>query len=795
MSNPQQQRDLSTVTCFKCNSLGHYANNCPNSNSCDQRSLPQNSHGHSQAQPQAQAQSHPQPQQPSPVGTNSSTPRPVRAVDHDFSESLDSTDSNLLNVPDTDDAFITQGHVNGIPTDAIIDSGAKVSLNSSNFVSPDLVPVGHKTLFGITQVRFTAPVYEFDVSLPTMQGKCRLAMVDRLPPFTFLLGVDFGKDKLLNLMSQVKSTPVPILAVTRAMAADNHLAERIADTLHLSEGASPVALDGIVELDDTEPTDQSQPDTDESLLDTHVIASPSQSVSSNSLTLPSVTFDGVSKEQFLDLQKSDLTLAPLWDLAKNNQNSLFVAKGFLICLTTTCNQVSSALIVPQSLRLKVIQVAHDSHGHGGSNATRSLVNKHFSWPNMASDIKEYINKCAHCLRHNKSGGLKVPLCPPAILSERCEKLAVDIVGPLPKSKHNYRFIFTSMELASGFPFAVPLRSYTAEDTAQALLSVISVTGPPLAILSDQGSNFMSKVLSLLYKKLGISRVRTSPYHPQSNGRLERFHSTLKTMLAKSIECKQNWSTSLDLVLYFVRNTPHSHHGYTPHELLFLKPSAFVLSTLKSFWLGDPDSMVNLPQFIHDINTQAACHNSLVKQTLSSKLAKKRLSAEETALSKLKVGDTVLKRVPGLNRCLESSWEGPYTIDKLLHLVNCSIKSTLKKSKPQVVHASQLKPARDLSVYRVATVVDDFLDDQPSIERSVALTPDQQQQLDDTLSIFPSVFSDITGCTSLVSHSIKLTSITPQWTPFYTLPLAYHTEFRKQIDQLLALGIIEPSTSS
>ncbi len=251
-----------------------------------------------------------------------------------------------------------------------------------------------------------------------------------------------------------------------------------------------------------------------------------------------------------------------------------------MCLTTTSNHVSSALIVPTSLRTKAIQVAHDGHGHGGLNATRSLINQHFSWPNMASDIHEHISKCCHRLKNNKSGALKVPMLPAEVISELCEKLAVDIVGLLPKAKHNFRFIFTAMELASGFPFTVPLKSYTAENTAQTLLGVISVTGPPLAVLSDQGPNFMSKVLLLLYKKLGISRVRTSPYHPQSNGRLERFHATLKTMLVKFIHNKHDWPAALDLVLFFIWNIPHSRHGHTPHELLFLKPSPFILSTLK-----------------------------------------------------------------------------------------------------------------------------------------------------------------------------------------------------------------------
>ncbi len=105
------------------------------------------------------------------------------------------------------------------------------------------------------------------------------------------------------------------------------------------------------------------------------------------------------------------------------------------------------------------------------------------------------------LKSTSPSSIKAPMSPPEIIAERCEKLAVDIVGPLPLSKLKFHYIFTAMELASGFPFTIPMKSYTADVTAQALLSVISFTGTPLVILSDQGTNFLSKVLTHLYKKL------------------------------------------------------------------------------------------------------------------------------------------------------------------------------------------------------------------------------------------------------------------------------------------------------
>ncbi len=187
-----------------------------------------------------------------------------------------------------------------------------------------------------------------------------------------------------------------------------------------------------------------------------------------------------------------------------------------MCLTSTLNHFSHALVVPTSLRKSVLLAAHDGLGHGGVNATRSLINKHFTWPNLMDDVRKYMQSCQLCQKCNKGGGTKVPLYEPELIVERFEKLAIDIVGPLPKSKCHFRFILTCMDMATSFPFAVPLRMYTSEDTAEALLSIISVIGSPLTILPDQGSNFLSVTLSHLFKKLGVVCIKTSPYRPQSN---------------------------------------------------------------------------------------------------------------------------------------------------------------------------------------------------------------------------------------------------------------------------------------
>ncbi len=120
----------------------------------------------------------------------------------------------------------------------------------------------------------------------------------------------------------------------------------------------------------------------------------------------------------------------------------------------------------------------------------------------------------------------------------------------------------------------------------------------------------------------------------------------------------------------------------------------------------------------------------------------------------------------------------------------------KKSKPKVIHLSQLKKAAP--IYRALIVPDEHVTDDFHIPSNtpqpVNLSPQQQLQLLNVLDSFPSVFCDTPGLTSLVEHSISVTSSTPIWSPSYSIPLAHQDKFRLEIENLLSLGIIKPSYS-
>jgi len=111
-----------------------------------------------------------------------------------------------------------------------------------------------------------------------------------------------------------------------------------------------------------------------------------------------------------------------------------------------------------------------------------------------------------------------------LMSEPWSRIATDIVGPLPVyPKSGNRFILTCIDLATHYPEAIPIKQHTAPEVANALAQIFSHFGFPEAILSDQGTKFMSELMQQFLFEFGITQVRSSLYHPETNGSCERFH--------------------------------------------------------------------------------------------------------------------------------------------------------------------------------------------------------------------------------------------------------------------------------
>ena len=150
-----------------------------------------------------------------------------------------------------------------------------------------------------------------------------------------------------------------------------------------------------------------------------------------------------------------------------------------------------------------------------------------------------------------------------------QRNAMDIVGPLPKTRHGNRFILTVCDYATRYPEAISFPSTEAPRIARELVSLFSRVGVPEEVLTDQGPNFMSTLLEKMYHILQIQHIRTSPYHPQTDGLVERFNGTLKAMLRKFVSRSQrDWDDYLPYMLFAYREVPQESTGFSPFELLY-----------------------------------------------------------------------------------------------------------------------------------------------------------------------------------------------------------------------------------
>ena len=155
-----------------------------------------------------------------------------------------------------------------------------------------------------------------------------------------------------------------------------------------------------------------------------------------------------------------------------------------------------------------------------------------------------------------------------LIEQPFQRIAMDVVGPLPCTQRGNRFILSICDYTTSYPEAIALPSVDAPRVSKELVNLFSHMGVPDEILTDQGTNFMSSLLEEVYYLLHIERIRTTPYHPQTDGLVERFNGTLKGMLQTFVSRNQkDWDQYLPYLLFAYREVLQETTGFSPFELL------------------------------------------------------------------------------------------------------------------------------------------------------------------------------------------------------------------------------------
>lgn len=185
---------------------------------------------------------------------------------------------------------------------------------------------------------------------------------------------------------------------------------------------------------------------------------------------------------------------------------------------------------------------------------------------MKRDIQDYISKRRICqlqklVRQKTHQSMVITDTP----SRALDKVALDLLGPFKRTPFGNSYILTMQDLLTKYSVYAPLPNASAASTAKAFINYfICRFGCPKGILTDQGSNFIGLLMKTITRKFRIMQFRTTAFHPQSNGSLERSHHVLVEYLKCFVNSEDNWDELMERASFSYNTAVHEGTGYTSH---------------------------------------------------------------------------------------------------------------------------------------------------------------------------------------------------------------------------------------
>ena len=206
-------------------------------------------------------------------------------------------------------------------------------------------------------------------------------------------------------------------------------------------------------------------------------------------------------------------------------------------------------------------------GHFATKAMFQKIKERYYWPQYYEDIKQYAESCDACQRRGRSK--QNNLLHPIPVHSPFYQIGIDFVGPLPRSKRGKKYIIVAMDYLTKWPEAKAVSEATAEAASNFIYEqIICQHGCPQLILSDRGTHFNNNMIKSLMDKFKINHLLSTPYHPQTNGLVERFNKTLCESLARLSLRNNDWDLYIAPTLFAYRTTKHNTTQIEPFFLVY-----------------------------------------------------------------------------------------------------------------------------------------------------------------------------------------------------------------------------------
>ena len=361
------------------------------------------------------------------------------------------------------------------------------------------------------------------------------------------------------------------------------------------------------------------------------------------ISFPSSTLSmsELAQQQLTDVELQSYLQSP---------NSLQLVTETTNGVSVTCDVSTGTarLFVPSSLRHRLFSSSHNL-SHPGVRATQKLIKERFVWPRMNANIRDWAKSCPSCQRSKVQRHTRTPLQSFPLAKSRFAHVHLDIVGPIPPSR-GFRYLLTMVDRFSRWPEVVPLADIQAQTITDAFISGwVSRYGVCSTVTTDRGSQFESNLFRSLLQQLGITRIRTTGYHPASNGMVERLHRTLKASLM--CHSSADWIAVLPLVLLGIQSSFKQDLGCCSAELLYGTP----LELPGEFFNPSPYSLADQHVFLQNLSNHMNKLKPCPPRSVSSN--------KPFVHPDLDSSSHVFLRQDAVQRPLQPPYSGPYKVLK------------------------------------------------------------------------------------------------------------------------------------
>ena len=385
------------------------------------------------------------------------------------------------------------------------------------------------------------------------------------------------------------------------------------------------------------------------------------------------------------------------------KEQLLIKNGLLYCKTRQgqADEVVFQFVVPQRHRGAALDGCHREAAHQGQPCSTALMQECFWWPGMTRDLRNHIKKCGHCRKYEAAPPV-VPMKPLAC-SGPGESLHVDFTSieetvPL-KEDPIIRNVLVLQDHFSKYIVAYVVKDQTAHTAAETLRNgYFGLFGAPAYLVSDQGKAFTGHVITHLCELYGVQKLRTSPYHAQTNGQVERMNQTIIRMIGKLEEDRKAcWSKHLPELLLAYNATCSAVTGYSPYYLIFSRwpriPVDYLFPTLRDspHQTKMEVSVAAMQKRLKEAFTVARC---LTSEEVARQCRYYDCKAGAVALQP---GDVVMVCTDGFvgKRKVKDHWEdGGFIVESQLedwpvYKVKCLTSDAGQKPKYRILHRNRL----------------------------------------------------------------------------------------------------------